>query len=421
MNLSNKKLLIIDRGHYTDVAMHCGKFCETYYNVLTADPYENSPRAQIGKGLPGVKWVGSYEEVLDRVDAVFFTDVYDGKKQEFLRSKGYPVCGCGASEKAELKKDFFFEEMDRAGLPVPDTYRAEGLDDLWEYLKDKKPGEYFIKSAEQYRGDWETEKFYNRHQLKLLINNKRQQLGEERAKEIELLVQRKIESEVEVGVDGFSLNGRMPKNSAIGYEIKDEGIIERIFPEYPENIQAVLDKMTPMYRRLGGDAGSYSLEMRITGDGDIYPLDATKRCANPPTALLCKMYGKSYVEALFALASGEMPELRPEHEYGAEIVLYSKWLGEDNELHIGCPDGAPLDWLALKSAVRKGGQYYRVPNDNCGNLGSVRETGKTWEDAAKKAVARIDELDIAALDCKRGLFDEAEKAIKAGRKFGIEF
>ncbi len=167
--------------------------------------------------------------------------------------------------------------------------------------------------------------------------------------------------------------------------------------------------------------GPYSLEMRLNGKG-AYPLDATCRAGSPPTGLLCHLYGKSYAEAVWSLANGEMPVIEPDAYYGCEIILASAWY-RDNELHVGMSkDIEP--YIMLKNAVRRNGQYYCIPNDPSGSdgiFGSLVATGESVKDAISRVKDMLNELEVTALDYDHELFDKATEQMEAGKRYGVDF
>ncbi|KAB0668935.1 hypothetical protein F6V30_13945 [Oryzomonas sagensis] len=418
MNLSSKSILIVDRGLYSFMAEFMARyFGSVYYHNPASASYPEAAVSIIGQGLKGVTWVEHEEDAIDKVDIIWYPDCMDGRHQVFLRSKGYKVAGSGHGERMELDKIFFLDQLEEAGLPIPKTYRAEGLDDVWEHVRDR--GECYMKCADKYRSDWETTAHRNKHQTEIFLNSKRQIMGIKRASEIEILIQDPVRSACEIGIDGFRLNGKMATPVAIGYEIKDKGIIERIVPEIPKVLRPTLDALSPVYDKLGYQ-GAYSDENRITSGGKVYTIDETCRCGSPPSAVLCEMYGEAYAQAIWSLAHGEMPDLSGyEHEYGAEIVLDSKWHACE-EIFIPVPKGLE-QWLKLKNHVGKSGRYYCIPNDNDGIFGSIVAVGASMEEVTKLVMERVEQLEIFKLEYDRGLFDKAGEAIKEGARFGIFF
>lgn len=417
--MKNKSILIIDGGAYSYLAPFMAKhYGKVYYHRVTGGVYHESPQARIGTGLPGVERVACPWPVCKEVDVIFFPDVNDYNRAQEYKDFGLPVCSALGGAVMELEKADFLATLKEVGLPVPKTYRAEGLTDLWEYVKDKK-GPLYMKNAHPERGDWETAKFINPFQAKKLIDAKRQKLGE-RAETIEILVQSPIESECEFGIDTFMLNGELPNKVCGGYEVKDRGLIHRIFDEIPAIMQRTMVKLKPVYKELGYQ-GPYSNEMRITKDGKAYPIDETCRCASPATATQLLMLGKSYAQAVHDLAHGKLPTITPEYNYAAEIVLTSDWHRE-NELHVGSVEDVEKYQLFPRNAICEDGQIYCIPNGDDEVFGSVAAaSNKSYQDAIDKVMAAVEKLDIQQMKYNPSLFDRASESVKCGEKMGISF
>lgn len=418
VDLKTKSILIVDRGLYSYMTEFMARyFGKVYYHNPTSASYPEASTAMIGQGLQDVEWAEHIEDAIDEADIIWYPDNMDGKQQVFLREKGYLVCGSGHGEKMELDKVFFLDKLSEVGLPIPKTYLAEGLDEVWEYVKDRDL--CFMKCADKYRSDWETTAHRNRYQTELFLNAKRQIMGAKRSREIEILIQDPIESECEAGIDGFMLNGQIPDFIACGYETKDKGIIERIMPKIPPILKEITDKLAPAYSGLGYQ-GPYSNEVRITRNGKAYPIDETCRCASPPSSVLVEMYGKAYAKAIWDLAHGKSPDLSEyENEYGAEIVLSSKWHLE-NEIYIPIPDRLER-WIKLKNHYKTADGYYCTPNDNDGIFGSVVAVGKSVEEVTKTVMERVKQLEIFQMEYDPSLFDKVADTISCGERYGIHF
>lgn len=414
MNLSNKNVLILDHGLYTYIAQKLSeKFGKVWYYVPIAEPYPKSSKSQIGAGVPGLERIYNFWKYLDQADIVVFMDIYDGDLQHFLRMQGYTVFGSGLSEKMETDKVFFKQMLHTFGLPVVPTFRAEGLDELESHLKGKT--DKWLKTS-YYRGDFET--FHHRSMAHTTpwVDDLRARIGQ-RAKDIEVLVEDPIESACEIGYDGFCMNGEFPQNPAIGYEVKDEGIIEKIVPVLPSILQGVNDKLAPVFKQLGYN-GCYSTEVRITKAGKPYYIDPCCRAASPPSELLCEMY-KNYAEAVWEIANYEVPKLVPEKVYGAQIILASKW-HDQHELCVEVPKDLTR-WVKLKNHTMRDGKYYCIPNDNAGIFGSVIAIGDSVDEVTETVMERVKELDVYQLDYEESMFDKAKEKIESGKKFGINF
>ena len=421
VDLSKLTIIVADRGTNTHLAQFLARyFGKVKYRNLNSSIYPRSIEAQIGKGLPGIEWIDSIQKHKKKADLIFFPYIYDEEIQEDLRSQGYPVCGSGRGAKMELDKYYFYSMVEKVGLPVPYTYRAEGLDEALEYCikhEDRRP---ILKYAERYRGDFESYAYKNRYAAELFINEIKFRIGPERAKEVDVLCQSYVEG-IETGVDPFMLDGEMPKWSDLGFEVKDNGYIAKAVESFPEIVQSAIDPLKPIYKALGY-RGAYSNEMRIAPDGNVYRTDDTARVGCPVGGCVPEMYGESYARAIYSLAHGEMPVLKPEHPYGAEIKIESPW-NIENQLHIGCPKGFEKH-LKLQCATMKGGQYYIIPDPVEGSMdfGSVVGFGKTLKEAQQMALDAIEELTVFQLLWDKSIFDETGEIVEKANKFlGITF
>jgi hypothetical protein len=415
VSLKDKKCLVFDKGLYTFLGQKLGEsFGKVYYYLPIAEPYPNSPKKAIGAGLDEMERVYDFWKYLDKVDMVAFFDCYEGGLQHWLRGKGYRVFGAGHSEKMELDKTFFLETMDSAGLPVPRTYRADGLDDLVKHLDGK--GEKWLKTS-YYRGDFETHKYPGRMKpFQPWLTDLRSRIGE-RADDIEILVQDPIKSEAEAGYDGFCVDGAYTGNCLVGYEVKDKGLVAKVFKEPPEIIKCVNDCLSGVYQKLGY-RGHYSTEIRITKDGTPYFIDPTCRAPSPPSELMCEIYG-NYAEAVWQIAGGEVPELEPLAPYGAEVILTSEW-HDKHELFVEIPKDV-RQWVKIKNQTKKRGDFCCVPNGNGGFFGAVVALGNTMKEACDKAMDILKEVEADELDYESDVFAKAGEAVKAGEQFGIKF
>lgn len=415
MRLSNKKVLVWDRGLYIYLAQKLGEsFSEVFYYMPQADPYPKSTTSLIGCGLDEIERVYDFWKYVDKVDLIVFFDCYDGKLQNWLRSKGYRIFGSGLSEKLELNKTLFLDTLEEVGLPIPKTYRAKGFEDLVEYLCGCE-GEKWLK-ASYYRGDFETHKFRSMAHIEPWLDNLRKLIGQ-RAKDIEILVQDPIKSACEVGYDGFCIDGQYTSNCIVGYEIKDQGLVAKVFKETPTILAEVNNAMSPIYKKFGY-RGHYSSEIRITKGGLPYFIDPTCRAPSPPSELMCELY-ENYAEAIWTIAEGKVPELEPKAVYGAELVLSSLW-HRTNELCVEFPKELHAN-IKLKNQMKRDGSFYCIPNDNDGGFGAVIAYGSSVKEVTEKVSQIAKEVNADEVEDFAAAWDAAIEQIKSGEKFGIKF
>lgn len=413
--VSNKKALVIDKGLSLHLATQLGrKFDKVYYYLQSPNAYPNSPIGKIGTGLEEVERVYHFYPYINQVDYIYFFDCYDGPWQQGLIEEGRNVFGSGMSEKLELDKTYFLETLAKVGLPVPYTYRAEGIEDLCNYLDGK--GEKWLKRS-YYRGDFETHCYPgNMLRFRPWLDDLKYRIGN-RSDEIEILVQDPIKSICEAGVDTFNINGEYPETALVGYEIKDKGYVCKVFEELPPVLQNVSDKMAPIFKKLGC-RGHWSNECRITKGGKAFFIDSTHRAPSPPSELQGSFI-ENYAEGTVEIAEGKVPKWKYEAQYGAQIVLTSDWHVK-HELFVDIPkDLEP--YVKLKNYSKRNGHLYCIPNGNEAYFGSVIAWGDSVKSATRKCIDIMKEINADEMDCDVQVFDKANEAIESGREVRIDF
>jgi hypothetical protein len=421
VDISNKTCIVYDRGGlYTYRAQDLGRdFGKVLYYIPDASAYPESPKAQIGTGLPEITRIDDkrfYKE-LNKADLIYFPDAYDGALQNYLRKEGHRVFGSGLCEKMEIDKIFFLEALERAGLPIARTYLAKGTDDLLEYVKGK--GKKWLKGL--YRGDWETRSADDADTLKSWIEHEViPRIGAQGAETVKILVQDPVKSACEVGYDGMQIDGDCIDDCLIGYEVKDAVYVAKVFDKVPEVVKRVNDKMAPEFRAIGDYRGDYSTELRITEGGKAYYIDATCRSGSPPGELFSSICD-NYSKAAWLIAKGIVPRLHWRARYGAEIILKSKWY-EKNPLIVKFPDEF-YDNIKLKQHTKRNGMHTCIPNGNGEYFGAA----VAWADSREKAMEKCMEI-AKSIQCEdfeykggEGTFKEADEAVEAGERFGVKF
>ena len=417
MAVSHQKVLFFDRGRHTYLAPVLAEhFGEVWYSVPMLGESPHSKEDQVGCGLEGVEKIDDFWGYIDRADLLYFPDCYDGEFVDWLRKKGYLISGSGLASDLECNRILFLDTLKDAGLPVPKTYRAEGMDDLENYLSEKE--NLWIK-APYIRGDFDTKKFITMKHCQPWLNDLRHRLGKRGAETAEFLVQDHIDAICEPGYDGFCIDGNCARGCAVGYEIKDKGYVLKVFQETPSVLSLINEKMAPIIKKMGY-RGHFSTEVRIAKNGKAYFIDPTLRVGSPPGELTCELYN-DYGQIVWDIAEGTMPRLKAKSVYGAELVLTSDW-NQKHEMCVEFPDKlAP--YIKLKNYYKKGkGTYYVLPNDaQDGYFGDVVGWGDTVGQAINKVMSVVDEIVCDDMDYDFNAFDKAREQIEAGRKCGISF
>jgi hypothetical protein len=416
VDLSDKTAIVYDRG---GLYLYCAeKLAESYgkvmYYLADSDAYPTSQKATIGMGLSNITRIHDFWKNLDDADCVYFFDCYDGELQHWLRGKGYKVFGSGRGEQIEIDKIMFLDLLDEMELPKAETHIAKGMTDLHKYLSDNDGKTLYLKNL--HRGDFESRKFTSIAQSRPFLDDLRKRLGSA-SDTLEVLVQHKIDADLEVGYDGFCVDGEFTENCVVGYEIKDKGFVGKVFEEPPEIVECINDAFSDTLCKLGY-RGNYSTEIRVTKNGDPYYIDPTCRVPSPPGEILCEMY-ENWAEATYQIACGILPELKPKAEYCAEIVLTSEW-HEHHELHVKFPK-AIRQFVKLKNHTLRDGEFYCIPNGNGGFFGAVVAWADTLEDAIEKVLDYASQIEADECDYDESLFDAAKEQIEAGERHGIKY
>ena len=216
---SDKCVLLYDYGLFSSWAL---KLKEFFGRVLIYVPFKSGfPKSQqyaIGTGLEGVERIIDFWDYVPETDLFVFPDIYDGDLQEHLRSMGYPVWGAGKGEELEiyrwqtkmlLKKDI--------GLPVQPVERIIGVEELREFLQEHE--DKYVKIS-MLRGDFETFHHISYNLSEPLLDEIENKLGPYKLFK-EFIVEDSINDAVEIGYDGWTIDGRFPRTAMQGYEIKD--------------------------------------------------------------------------------------------------------------------------------------------------------------------------------------------------------
>lgn len=274
----------------------------------------------------------------------------------------------------------------------------------------------FVKRNDKCCWSGNSRKFTSLAQSRPFLDDLKKRLGSA-ADTLEVLVQHKIDAVCEAGIDTFCVDGEEPDKCIIGYEIKDTCFVAKVFDSAPPILKIINDKFAPIMKKLGC-RGNYSTEIRITKDGQPYYIDASMRVPSPPGELICEIY-ENWATAVWKIAHGEIPELKPVAKYGAEVILTSNWY-DCHELHVKFPPKYAQN-IKLKNHTRRDGEYYCVPNGNGEFFGAAVAWGDTLEEAIKKVTEVVESIEADEFKADCSCFKDAHEQIIAGEKFGVKY
>lgn len=416
-NLKDKTILVWDFGSFTYIAE---KFAQDYGRVLYYAPFDESfPKHNkfvIGKGLKNVEKVESFWDHYHDIDIWYFSDLYQGQFQSWLKEQGKIVFGSGMGSEMELYRDLMKQHQKELGLELNDYKVIQGLDSLREYLKDND--DKYVKSN-MLRGSMETW-HHDTYKLSIPILDEMQHSFGIFKNDQVFIVETPIRDAVEYGYDGFCVNGKYPSKTMFGIEVKDSAYCT-VFTDYsklPNPIKDTNDKLSDTFKNYNY-TGWYSNEMRSFSRDKGILTDITCRNAEPPTSLAIEML-EDYSMYVWQVANEIVPDVKSKFKYGAQIIIKSVWAKEEPQA-IYFPSQYK-DYVKIKNLVIQDDIYYYVPQEGVKmeEIGAVIGMGNTLKDAIKQAKDIAKQVKGYCLKINGDALDETEKEIEKLTKIGIK-
>lgn len=405
MKKYNKSVCVVDQGLFVELAVTLTKhFDRVFYHYL-GQQYSAFPRsnpAYVGKGM-GIDVVSSMWDIKNEVDCWIFPDVFAGDLQEELVSQGKLVFGSRMAEKLETHRAEAKRHFTKLGIPVGSYEVVKGIADLRKYLKENK--NQFVKCS-VYRGDFETFASPNYKYAEPKIDDLEHVLGFKKYT-AEFIVEANIPAVVEVGYDGFCIDGQWPQRSLVGIEIKDKCYIGKMmeFDKLPPQISSFNKKIAPALEKYKC-RNFFSSELRITEDKKSYILDPCVRAGNPPLFSELEFY-ENLGEIIWHGAHGIAVDPVSRNQWAVQAQISSDWIGV-NRLAIQFPEEIRSQ-VKLLNATKIQGQYYIIPQDHkITSLGAVVGVGKTLQEAVNKCKKAAEQVKGYFVECSVGSLDEAE-------------
>ena len=415
MDFSTKTALVQDNGLFAEIATELAKvFGKVYLVVPWENAYPKSAALRIGEGLANVEKIDSLWPVVDEVDLFVFPDVYHGALQDYLRSEGKRVWGSAMGEELELDRDYSKQVCTAHGLAVGSYEVITGMDALRDYLKDHD--NRWVKISRT-RGDFETFHADTYDLAEPRLDEIQRKLGALNGT-VEFIVEEDIPDAVEIGYDGYTIDGRYPGSAMVGLEIKDKGYVGKFLKanQMPEQIHTINDALSPVlkdyqYRNF------WCAEARITKDGTPWVIDPCARFGSPPSELLMMMY-TNLAEIMWYGADGEVVDPVPAGKWGAQVMLISGWANE-NWQAIDFPEDV-REHVKLHFPVVVDGRYYVTPQGfDLPAIGAVCAVGETMAEAVEKVREVAEEVRGYYVEAPVECFDVADEEIAQLKTFGI--
>lgn len=420
IDLSNKKVLVIDDGMFIEFAIRLSRdFKKVYYWSNWKSEYPLSKDDMIGFGVPGIERVSEVYDYIDKVDMIAFTSIYHGDWQNWLAKKGYRVFGSRNGDELERDRVSAIEYFKELGLPQPKYKEIIGIDNLIEYLSDKK--DKWIKVSE-YRGGNETWHYLSKQLSSRKLNEKKHELGDE-GKVFKFLVFDPINGDdiVECGCDiPITVDGKYPKYVLNGYEKKDCAYLGRvrkysdlspIITEFNEKISPALEQYE--YRN------AMSTEIRVGSDKKAFMIDFTGRQPSPPGEIYLELIN-NFSEMIWDASGGVLTEPVYAAKYAIEIMINSS-AAENSWLDVKFPKSI-RQWVKLRNLAVIDGVYTIIPRHrDFNNIGAVIAIGDSINEVVELGKSYCEQIEGEDIECKLDDIKPLMDIIKKGEKIGLDF
>lgn len=415
--VSDLTFCIVDGGMFVDLATRMAEEAgRVLYKCTISDPFPKIHEAYVGRGLEGVEVIESFWKIKKEIDCFIFPDCCDAELQQELVSQGFPVWGGRGGVELERDRLWFKDVLKSVGLPVGHYEVIMGLTNLRLFLAEKS--DKFIKIS-KYRGCMETKRWVNQETSGDILDEFATMFGGIQ-EFVEFIVEDKIETKIEWGLDTYFCGGKFPSIVMHGPETKDKtyagAVVE--WGELPEEIQMVAEAMIPVLTEVGY-AGMISMEVRIDEEGTPFFTDSTNRFPTPAGESQMKIYG-NLPEIIYAGALGECIDPETTDNFAVQAMIdHTK--DETNWRRVMIDEEA-RPWTNLYASCHVN-PWYDIPPfpHSFPTIGSIVGTGSSM----KEAIEMLKEIDKMFSDQPVSIhtddLSDTLQEIHFADKKGIEF
>ena len=333
----------------------------------------------------------------------------------YLRSVGKRVWGSAMGEELELFRDYSKRVCRDAGLSVGKYKLLKGVESLRDYLKEHD--DRYVKISRS-RGDFETFRSDTFDLSEPRLDEIQRKLGALNG-EIEFVVEEDIADAVEIGYDGFTIDGQYPASAMSGIEIKDKGYVGQFesYADMAPQIHQINEALSPVLKEYQY-RNFWCAEARITKDGTPWVIDPCCRAGSPPSELLLLMY-TNLADIFWHGADGDVVDPIPAGKWGAQVMLISGWANE-NWQAIDFPERYRPN-VKLHFPVVIDGRYYVTPQGfDLPAIGAVCAVGDSMEAAVAEVKKIAEEVRGFYVEAPVDCFDSAaEEFAELERYVGV--
>lgn len=417
IDLSSKVACVVDHGLFVELALRLARdFGKVYYTVPSWErgfPLIND--AIIGNGFEDIEWVDEIWDVIDQVDLFVFPDVMHSGLQRHLEAMGKRVWGSRRGDRLEVRRAYLKKVQEELGMHHPKYEIVRGMDNLRAHLRGVN--DKYIKLS-KYRGMMETFHHVNYTESEPLLDQFTVKFGSVK-NEVPFLVEDPVHTDIEVGYDGYCIDGEFPSFGIQGYEIKDKCLIASVqkYDEIPEEITIVNKVLAPKLKEFGY-RNFWSTEIRVA-QGNSYLIDPCCRCPSPCTEIQLELW-ENLSEIIWEGAAGNLVNQLPAAKFGVEAIIDHN--GDEHAWRNLQVPPKIRRWVKLYNVCQVDGIYAVPPfPHSCDAIGAIVGIGDTISQAIEELWKHVEAIkDQPVRVHMESLYDGIEEVHKAQKK-GLEF
>lgn len=420
-DLSKLSAVVVDHGYFFWLAERLARdFGTVYYNRIGwEDAQSTIDKAVIGDGHGEIRWVDEIWELLDKeeVDLACFPDVHHSKMQRHVE-RFVPVWGARKADKLELGKLFWKKLQQEFGMDFTEYDLVTGIDQLREYCK--REVDRWIKLTPQYRGTQET--FHNKDYIssRSTIDQMAAHLGALQDV-VQFVCEKSIKSNIEGGIDTYTVDGGHPDLCVYGFEKKDKCYLATVKPysEIPKEITRVSEYLWPLLKE--NRARQFiSSEVKVTDEDKSYLLDNTLRLPSPAGEEQMELY-ENLSEIVYHGAMGHLVQPKVEYTFACEAMI--EHTGDEEHFRDLVIPKEAKRWVKLYNSVQVGDITSIAPMPHT-IIGAVVGIGDTPEEAIAHLQSNAelikDQPVIIHTEALASILNEIEESEEKGMPFSEE-
>lgn len=388
-----------------------------FYSPFEAEYLDCAPCFQ-GQGLLNVERVDDYlsPAFLKEIDLFIFPDRGYGGVQKHLREDMHKaIWGSQGLCVLEEFRTLFIDMLESLDMPMAPSQEIVGVTALAAHLKTVE--DKWIK-IDRYRACMETWKHIDYAHSERELERLAKVFGP--AKEhVTFIVQDPIETDVEIGYDGWCVDGAFPSASFQGYEAKNELYLGHVLKAsaLPEEVRYVNEKMAPLARKCGY-RNFFSTEIRVK-DGEAFFIDPTFRMPGQTGEQLLQTCD-NLADVIWYGANGELVDPQFACEFAVEATLhYTAACSKDWKTLRIPEDVAPF--IKLYHYCRFDGMVYVLPHERSDEVGVMLGLGDTAEEALEHLKDNLELMKDEPIHADVRAFVDLLEKIETAEEQGVHF